>query len=88
MRELKAIFEQVMQNIENFERKKQLSVENMELYEKLLSDTKELYQAGYKTQYDVELLQNSVAIQKSDVQIYELDKQLELLTLYEMYKND
>ncbi|QFR43435.1 TolC family protein [Sulfurimonas xiamenensis] len=88
MRELKAIFEQVMQNIENFERKKQLSVENMELYEKLLSDTKELYQAGYKTQYDVELLQNSVAIQKSDVKIYELDKQLELLTLYEMYKND
>jgi outer membrane protein TolC len=88
IRELKAIFEQVMQNIENFERKKQLSVENMELYEKLLSDTKELYQAGYKTQYDVELLQNSVAIQKSDVQIYELDKQLELLTLYEMYKND
>ncbi len=87
-RELKAIFEQVMQNIENFEKKKQLSVENRDIYEKLLADTKELFAAGYKTEYDVELLQNSVEIQKSDVEIFEIDKQLELLNLYEMYKSE
>ncbi|MDT8337651.1 MAG: TolC family protein [Sulfurimonas sp.] len=87
-REQKAIFEQVMQNIDNFEKKKQLSVENRDIYEKLLEDTKELFGAGYKTQYDVELLQNSVEIQKIDVEIYEMDRQLELLTLYEMYKDD
>ncbi|MDQ1244473.1 MAG: hypothetical protein QG565_813 [Campylobacterota bacterium] len=87
-RELKAIFEQVMQNIDNFEKKKQLSVENMDIYEKLLADTKELYRAGYKAEFDVELLQNSVEIQKGDVEIYEIDKQLELLTLYEMYKDE
>lgn len=87
-REQKAIFEQVMQNIDNFEKKKQLSVENRDIYEKLLEDTKALFSAGYKTQYDVELLQNSVDIQKIDVEIYEMDRQLELLTLYEMYKND
>lgn len=87
-RELTAIFEQVMQNIDNYEKKKQLSIENLELYEKLLSDTKELYGAGYKTQYDVELLQNSVEIQKIDAEVFEMDKQLELLTLYEMYKNE
>lgn len=87
-RELKATFEQVMQNIDNFEKKKQLSVENREIYEKLLEDTRELFNAGYKTEYDVELLQNSVEIQKIDVEIYEMDRQLELLTLYEMYKDE
>lgn len=87
-REQKAIFEQVMQNIENFEKKKQLSVENRDIYEKLLEDTRELFSAGYKTEYDVELLQNSVEIQKIDVEVFEMDRQLELLTLYEMYKNE
>ncbi|QOY53764.1 TolC family protein [Candidatus Sulfurimonas marisnigri] len=87
-RELKAIFEQVMQNIENFEKKKQLSLENKDIYIRLLSQTNELHVAGYKTLYDVELLQNSVNIQETDIKIFELDKQLELLTLYEMYKNE
>ena len=87
-RELRAIFEQVMQNIQNLQKKKQLSQENQSIYEGLLSDTKEMFAAGYKTQYDVTLLQNSVDIQKTDVEIYEIDKQLELLTLYEMYKNE
>ncbi len=87
-RELIALFEQVMQNIDNFEKKKQLSVENRDIYEKLLVDTQDLFRAGYKTLYDVELLQNSLEIQKGDVEIYEIEKQLELLTLYEMYKDE
>jgi len=87
-RNLKAIYEQVMQNIENLQKKKQLSVENQDIYEGLLSDTQEMFAAGYKTKYDVTLLQNSVDIQKTDVKIYDIDKQLELLTLYEMYKNE
>ena len=87
-RNLKAIYEQVMHNIENLQKKKELSVENRDIYEGLLSDTKEMFTAGYKTSYDVKLLQNSVDIQKADVEIYEIDRQLELLTLYEMYKNE
>ena len=87
-RELKALFEQVMQNIKNFEKKRLLSIENRELYEKLLSDTQDLFSAGYKTSYDVELLKNSLSIQEIDLSIFEIDKQLELLTLYEMYKHD
>lgn len=85
-RELGALFEQVMQNINNFEKKRLLSIENRELYEKLLSETKDLFSAGYKTSYDVDLLENSVSIQAIDLSIFEIDKQLELLTLYEMYK--
>jgi outer membrane protein TolC len=87
-RGLIAIYEQVMQNIENLEKKKQLSIENKNLYNSLLEDTKEQFKAGYKTNFDVELLQNSLTIQEFNVKIYEIDKQLELLVLYEMYKNE
>ncbi|MBU1658864.1 TolC family protein [bacterium] len=87
-RELIALFEQVMQNIENFEKKKVLSAQNKDIYVKLLKDTKKLYKAGYKTQYDVEILSNSVQIQELDSKAFEIDRQLELLTLYEMYVNE
>lgn len=86
-RELDALFEQVIQNIDNLDKKKSLSIENIDIYQKLLDDTKELYSVGYKTEYDVETLQNSVTISELDSKIYEIDKQLELLSLYEMYVN-
>ncbi len=87
-RELDAVFEQVMNNIENFDKKIELSNKNINLYTKLLMQTKELYSAGYKTKYDVEILKNSLKIQALDSKIFNMDKQLELLTLYEMYVND
>ncbi len=86
--QLTAVFEQVMQNIENLNRKKLLSLENREIYAKLLTDTQELFTAGYKTEYDVQTLENSVVISELNAKIFEYDKQLELLTLYEMYVND
>ena len=86
-RELNELFKQVMHNIENFNKKITLSNENRDLYAKLLEDTKDLFSAGYKTEYDVETLKNSFEIQTIDSKVYEIDKQLELLTLYEMYVN-
>ncbi len=86
-REQRAIYDQVMQNIKNFDKKITLCIENKDIYDKLLTDTRDLYNAGYKTHYDVELLENSLNMQKIDAQVFEIDKQLELLTLYEMYKN-
>ena len=86
-RELSFLYEQVLNNIKNFDKKIALSEENKKLYKKLLSDTKKLYASGYKTQYDVDTLSNSLEIQKLDTKIYEIDKQLELLNLYEMYIN-
>jgi len=86
-REQRAIYDQVMQNIKNFDKKITLCIENKDIYDKLLTDTRDLYDAGYKTHYDVELLENSLNMQKIDAQVFEIDKQLELLTLYEMYKN-
>ncbi len=85
-REFKALFKQVMQNINNFKKKKNLSLENKGIYTKILKETRKLFKAGYKTDYDVSLLENSVAISSINYEIFEIDEQLELLTLYEMYK--
>jgi outer membrane protein TolC len=87
-RELSALYDQVMNNIKNFDKKIHLSQENQKLYKKLLEDTQKLYASGYKTEYDVKTLTNSLQIQKIDTKIYELDKQLELLNLYEMYEKE
>lgn len=87
-RELNSLYEQVMHNIKNFDKKIALANENIDLYAKLLEDTKELYSAGYKTEYDVKTLENSLGIQNLDTKVYEIDKQLELLNLYEMYVNN
>ncbi len=87
-KEQKLLFEQVQKNLKNYDFKIALSLENIELYKKLLVDTKQLFEAGYKSRYDVELLQNSYNISELDVKIYEIDKQLELLNLYEVYEKD
>ncbi len=87
-RELKALFFQVMQNLKNYDKKIGLANESAQLYKTLLSETKTLFQAGYKTQYDVDNLSNSYEIQMINVAIYELDKQLELLNLYEKFVNE
>lgn len=82
-RSLKALYEQVMQNLNNISAKIELSKENEALYDALLHDTKEQYAAGYKTEYDVKLLANSKQIEVLNQRVYEIDRQLELLNLYE-----
>lgn len=82
-RALKALYEQVTQNIKNFDNKIALAKRNRTLYKKLLVDSQSLYNIGYKTQYDLQTLKNSSAIQEMDMKIFAIDKQLELLDLYE-----
>jgi len=85
-RALSLLYDQVINNIKNFDKKIALSRENRKLYQKLLDDTQKLYVSGYKTKYDVQILTNSLAMQKIDTKIYKIEKQLELLNLYEMYR--
>ena len=87
-RELTSLYEQVTQNLNNYDKKIALSEENKALYMKLLDETTQLYKAGYKTQYDVRTLSNSVKIEEVEQSTFELDKQLELLNLYEKLMND
>jgi outer membrane protein TolC len=87
-RELTSLYEQVTQNLNNYDKKIALSEENRALYAKLLDETTQLYTAGYKTTYDVQTLSNSVKIEEVEQRTFELDKQLELLNLYEKLMND
>ena len=87
-RELAALFDQVKQNLENFNKKTALARENQELYATLVHDTDILVQSGYKTEADLKIMQNSLKIEQLKVQIYDYDKQLELLNLYEKLERD
>lgn len=82
-RELHSLYQQVRQNLMNSDKKIALARQNQMLYEKLLGDTRELFKAGYKTEYDVNILSNSAKIQNIETQIIDVDRQLELLNLYE-----
>ncbi len=84
-RELLSLYEQVQENLKTIDNKIMLAQENLEIYDKLLADTTKLYNAGYKTKSDVDLLQNSADMARLDVRIFEIEKQRELLNLYEYY---
>jgi outer membrane protein TolC len=84
--EVGLLYDQVMQNVENLDKKLHLSHENITLRTKLLEDTKRLFEAGYKTHYDVELLQNSLEIEKLNLSIYKIETDITLLPLYEIYE--
>ncbi|WP_345989695.1 TolC family protein [Sulfurimonas sp. HSL1-2] len=82
-RALRALYEQVVDNLRNIDAKIALAKENEALYATLLQDTEAQYGAGLKTQYDVELLANSRRIEQLSQRGYEIDRQRELLNLYE-----
>ncbi|WP_345970916.1 TolC family protein [Sulfurimonas sp. HSL1-6] len=82
-RALRSLYEQVVENLRNIDAKIALSRENEALYATLLHDTQEQYGVGLKTQYDVDLLANSRQIEKLSQRSYEIDRQRELLNLYE-----
>jgi len=82
-RALRALFEQVMQNLENIDAKIALSKENEALYATLLRDTREQFDVGLKTKFDVSLLANAERIETLSQRGYEIERQRELLTLYE-----
>jgi outer membrane protein TolC len=59
-----------------------LARKDEKLYRRLLEVTRNLEEAGEKTRYDTELMQNSLLIRKLDQQIYAIDRQIQLLDLY------
>ncbi len=75
-------FLSILQRVKLIEKKIELSKRDLKLYDSLLSSTKESYEAGEKTKYDVDTLENSKKSVALDVKIFEIDKQLLLLDLY------
>jgi len=60
-----------------------LAYKEANIYKKLLVTTKRLYKAGQRSKSDVDLLRNSYKMKKLDAKIYKINKELELLKLYE-----
>ncbi len=78
----KSEYRSIVKKIELLSKKGQIALEDYKLYESLLNSTTELYSAGEKTIYDVDTLKNSKETMKFDKQIYDIDIQLSLLSLY------
>ncbi len=81
-------FKSIKLDIENIDQKISLTKQNIDAYSKLVSQTKEQYEAGLKTKNDLNVLTNSKHSEELSVKIYEIDKQLKLLELYTRINND
>ncbi|WP_456389805.1 TolC family protein [Hydrogenimonas sp.] len=76
-------YENVRKRIAIVDRKISLAREDENLYDSLVKSTSEKVEAGEMTQYDLETMENSRTIRRLDQKIYDLEKQLVLLDLYE-----
>ena len=82
-REAGNMFEATMKRLEVLDRMIALSKEDEALYASLVESTREQVEAGDLTIYDLRTMENSKKIRQLDQKIFELDKQLVLLDLYE-----
>ena len=71
-----------LKNLEILNKKIALSKKDERLYRKLYHSTRNLERAGEKTKFDTQLMLNSLKIKKYDREIYKLDIELQLLSLY------
>lgn len=76
------LYDDAVKKVELLQKKIELVKKNEKLYNSLLNSTRELYEAGEKTIYDVDTLKNSMATTIIDKKIYEIDVQQVLLELY------
>ncbi len=77
------LFNSVIKKVEIYNKKIKLSKEQAKLYSSLLKTTKNLYDAGEKTIYDVKTLKNSLKRSRIDEKIYRYEIDKILLDLYE-----
>jgi outer membrane protein TolC len=81
-REEANFYESTRTKIEAIRKKIALAREDYALYDKLLLQVREQQQAGYKTDDDVTVMENSKNASRLDIDIYDLDIRLERLKLY------
>jgi outer membrane protein TolC len=76
------IYQDSVKKIELLNKKIDIVTNDAKLYDSLLISTKELFEAGEKTIYDVRNLENSKQTMILDKKIYDIDAQKVLLELY------
>ncbi len=75
-------YQDSMKKIELLDKKLDLAIDDIKLYDSLLASTRELFAAGEKTIYDVDTLYNSKQTMVLDAKIYKIETQIVLLELY------
>ncbi len=74
--------ESLYSKIKTIDNKIKVQNDNINYYSKLIFQMKELQSGGLKTSDDVTLLENSKQVETLNLNIYKIDKQLELLEAY------
>jgi outer membrane protein TolC len=75
-----------LDKLELLDKKVKIAQDDLKLYNSLLTQMKELEEAGIKTKSDVDTMQNSLDIKYLDIKILDIEAQLELLELYSRLK--
>jgi outer membrane protein TolC len=81
-RRVESEYRLVLDTIEIIDKKIALARSDRRLYRDLLQSTKEQAAAGEKTSLDVETMRNSMKMAELDAEIYQIEKQIQLLKLY------
>ncbi|WP_457593269.1 TolC family protein [Hydrogenimonas sp.] len=81
--EAENLYDAVLKRLKVIDKKSALAKEDEALYASLVSSTKEKVAAGEMTLFDLKTMENSKAIRRIDLKIYDIERQLILLDLYE-----
>ena len=79
----KNFFDLIISKIEFINEKKYLAKDDFKLYESLLKDMIISFKAGLNSQADVNIIKNSKNIKSLDIKIFDIDKQIEIIKLYQ-----
>lgn len=77
-----SIYEEAVLSINSYKDRILLALNDIKLYDELLTINEEEYKAGYKTIDDVETIRNSKLIRALDIKSYKLNIQEHILNLY------
>ena len=80
--ELENTYETSYETIKQYEKRINLALNDIKLYEELLQLNQEEYNAGFKAMEDVDTLKNSKEIRQLDIEKYKLYIKKEILFLY------
>ncbi|QOP42169.1 TolC family protein [Sulfurimonas marina] len=75
-------YKKTLLSIKRYQDVNKILQENLELYTKLKKITQKAFETGYKTGYDVQILENSINSAKLEIEINKINIQLSLATLH------
>lgn len=75
-------YKKTLLTIKRYQDVNKILQENLELYNKLQKITKKAFETGYKTGYDLQVLNNSIKAAELEIQVNKINMQLELATLH------